>query len=92
MDHFAPATRQRALALSQAIASYPQFKPTAGKTLQEHIIAMEDLVQQYDSLHSKPLDREVLLGVLMRLCPEGIRQHLTLSISDTTSQRKNLGL
>ena len=88
MDHFASATRQRALALSQAIASYPQFKPAAGKTLQEHIMAMEALVQQYDSLHSKPFDREVLLGVLMRLCPEGIRQHLTLSISDTTSYQE----
>ena len=59
-----------------------------GRTLQEHIMGMEALVQQYDSLRAKPFDREVLLGVLMRLCLEGIRQHLTLSISDSTSYQE----
>ena len=88
IDHFAPQTRQRALALSQAISSYPAYKATGGKTLQEHIMGMETLVQQYDSLNSKQYDRDVLLGVLMRLCPEGIRQHLTLSIGETTSYQE----
>ena len=85
VDHYSPATRQRALALSQAISSFPSYKAGSDKSLQEHIMSMEMLVQQYDSLSSKAFDRDVLLGVLLRLCPDAVRQHLTLSISDATS-------
>ena len=88
VDHSAPATRQRALALSQAISSFPQYKQAAGKTLQEHIMSMEALVQQYDALNAKRFDRGVLLGILMRLCPEGIRQHLSLAITESTSYQE----
>lgn len=85
IGHYSPATRQRALALSQAISSFPSYKAGGDKSLQEHIMSMEMLVQQYDSVSSKAFDRDVLLGVLLRLCPEAVRQHLTLSISDATS-------
>ena len=88
VDHYALATRQRALALSQAISSFPQYKQTAGKTLQEHIMSMEALVQQYDALNAKQFDCDVLLGVLMRLCPEGIRQRLSLAITESTSYQE----
>ena len=88
VDYYAPATRQRALSLSQAISSFPQFVPGADKTLQEHVSGMETLVQQYDALSSKAFDRDVLLGVLLRLCPDNIRQHLTLAISDSFSYQE----
>ena len=88
VDYYAPATRQRALSLSQAISSFPQFVPGGDKTLQEHVSGMETLVQQYDSLSSKAFDRDVLLGVLLRLCPDNIRQHLTLAISDSSSYQE----
>ena len=38
-------------------------------------------------LRSKPFDRDVLLGVLLRVCPESIRQHLTLSVQEATQYR-----
>ena len=83
-DHFAPATRQRALALSQAISKFPPF--SNDKSLQEQLSSLETLVQEYDVLRAKPFDREVfLLGVLLRICPESIRQHLTFAFSEGTS-------
>ena len=75
--------RQRSLALSQAISSFPQFVAGGDRTLQDHIVNMETLVQQYDALSAKQFDRDVLLGVLLRLCPDHIRQHLSLAISDS---------
>ena len=48
-------------------------------------MGMQTLVQQYDALSAKQHDRDILLGVLLRLCPDNIRQHLTLSISDASS-------
>ena len=84
-DHFAPHTRQRALALSQAISSFPTFSTSGGKTLHEQIMNMELLVNQYDQLSTKQFDRDILLGVLLRACPDSVRQHLTLSVNEGTS-------
>ena len=51
-------------------------------------MSMEALVQQYDALNAKQFDCDVLLGVLMRLCPEGIRQRLSLAITESTSYQE----
>ena len=46
---------------------------------------MELLVNQYDQLSTTQFDRDILLGVLLRACPESIRQHLTLSVTEGTN-------
>lgn len=65
-DHFAPAPRQRSLALSQAITNDPAM--TSDRPLSEQLAGLEALVQEYDILRSRAFDKDVLLGVLLRIC------------------------
>ena len=84
-DHFAPATRQRSLSLSQATTNFPMME--IGK-LAEQMAGLEALVQEYDILRSKAFYRDVLLGVLLRVCPESIRQHLTFAVDEGTTYKE----
>ena len=80
---YSPKTRQRSLALSQAIGSFPCFSES--KPLSEPIAALEQLVREYEMVNNKVFDREILLGVLIRCSPTHLRQHLTLSMNSTTT-------
>ena len=80
LNQYSPSTRQRSLALPQAIAGFPAF--SRDKTFAESIASLEQLVNEYQVACNKEFDREILLGVLMRCAPAGVRQHLTLTLTD----------
>ena len=83
MNQHAPNTKQRALALSQAISSFPAF--TRERSFAESIAQLEQLVNEYEMAVNKEYDREILSGVLLRCTPTNIRQHLTLSMGPGTT-------
>ena len=86
VNQYAPATKQRSLAISQAIATYPGF--TRDKTFAESIAGLEQLVNEYFVVTNKKFDEDVLLGVLLRCSPQSLRQHLTLTMTRETTYRQ----
>ena len=54
VNQYAPATKQRSLAISQAIATYPGF--TRDKTFAESIAGLEQLVNEYLVVTNKKFD------------------------------------
>ena len=73
------------MSLSQAITNFPMME--VGK-LAEQMAGLEASVQEYDILRSKAFDRNVLLGVLLRVCPESIRQHLAFAVDEGTTYKE----
>ena len=82
-NQYSPKTRQRSLAISQAITSFPCFSDT--KSLAESIASLEQLVRVFEVVNNKEFDKDILLGVLLRCSPAIIRQHLTLTMSSSTT-------
>ena len=82
-DQYAPATRTRQLALPQAISSFPCFD--ASKPMSSAITQLEQLVNEFELLSGKKYDNDILLGVLLRCSPEPIRNHLTLTVTPSTT-------
>ena len=80
---YQPATKQRALTLSQAIGMFPNFD--GAKSMVEQIGSLENLVREYEIASGKTYDRDLLMGVLLRCSPRAIRDHLTLTMPEGTN-------
>ena len=66
MKEFKPGSRQRSLALAQALASYPVF--SKNKSCLEPILFYEQTVQQFEESSSTTYPDELKVATLMRCC------------------------
>ena len=82
---YMPNTRQRALALAQALSAYPTFHKD--KSALESVLAFEQLVIQYEEASGSSYPLELMSATLIRCCQPKLREQLQLSISeDSTCQ------
>ena len=78
MKEFEPTSRQRSLALAQALAAYPSF--SKDKSCLESI-----LVQQFEESSSTTYPDELKVATLMRCCNAKLREFLQLNIKDAST-------
>ena len=78
MREFEPTSRQRSLALAQALASYPVF--AKDKSCLESILVYEQTVQQFEESSSTTYPDELKVATLMRCCNSKLREFLQLNI------------
>ena len=76
----APRTRQRSLALMQAIVQMSEFQ-----SLREGIAQLDDLRDQYERTSGKQVDDELLVSTLVRCSPQRLRTHVQLRLEPTTT-------
>ena len=80
MREFEPTSRQRSLALSQALASYPVF--AKDKSCLESILVYEQTVQQFEESSGTTYPDELKVATLMRCCTAKLREFLQLNIKE----------
>ena len=80
---YEPPSRQRSLAIAQALASYPSFSST--KTALENVLTYESLVQQFEELSGQQYPEELKSATLIRCSESRLREHLQLTVGETTS-------
>ena len=83
MREFEPTSRQRSLALAQALASYPVF--SKDKSCLELILVYEQTVQQFEESSSTTYPDELKVATLMRCCNSKLREFLQLNIKDSST-------
>ena len=83
MREFEPTSRQRSLALAQALASYPVF--SKDKSCLESILVYEQTVQQFEESSSTTYPDELKVATLMRCCNSKSREFLQLNIKDSST-------
>ena len=83
MREFEPTSRQRSLALAQALASYPVF--AKDKSCLESILVYEQTVQQFEESSSTTYPDELKVATLMRCCNSKLREFLQLNIKDSST-------
>lgn len=80
MREFEPTSRQRSLALAQALASYPVF--AKDKSCLESILVYEQTVQQFEESSGTTYPDELKVATLMRCCTAKLREFLQLNIKE----------
>ena len=83
MKEFEPTSRQRSLALAQALASYPVF--SKDKSCLESILVYEQTVQQFEESSSTTYADELKVATLMRCCNNKLREFLQLNIKESST-------
>eukprot|EP00435_Cladocopium_sp_Y103_P029774 s3318_g7.t1 len=83
---YMPNTRQRALALAQALSAYPAFGKD--KTTLESILAFEQLVIQYEEANGSTYPLELMSATLIRCCQPKLREQLQLAINDESTYKE----
>ena len=86
---YMPNTRQRALALAQALSAYPTFHKD--KSALESILALlafERLVIQYEEASGSSYPLELMSTTLIRCCQPKLREQLQLSISEDSTYQE----
>ena len=78
-----PSTRQRALALAQALSQLPTFNPKV--TLPESISQFEQLRAQYETASKQTCPSDLKSGTLIKCAPAKFKGHLQLSLADRSS-------
>ena len=73
----------RSLAVAQALASYPAFPKD--KSVLECIVQYERLVQEFETLSSTTYPQELKIATLIRCAESKLREHLTLTITESSS-------
>ena len=81
-----PNTRQRALALAQALSAYPVFGKD--KSALESILAFEQLVMQYEEASGSTYPLELMSATLIRCCQPKFKKQLQLSINDGSTYQE----
>ena len=85
-QEFLPSTRSRSLALAQALAGYPSFPKE--KSVLECILNYEELVAQFEELSGSDYPDELKSATLIRCAEASVRQHLQLTIKDSTTYQE----
>ena len=83
---YMPNTRQRALALAQALSAYPTFHKD--KSALESVLAFEQLVIQYEEASGSSYPLELMSATLIRCCQPKLREQLQLSISEDSTYQE----
>eukprot|EP00435_Cladocopium_sp_Y103_P043647 s2238_g12.t1 len=83
VTEFEPPSRQRSLAVAQALASYPSF--SSSKSALENVLLYEALVQQFEQLSGQCYPEELKAATLIRCSEARLREHLQLTVGETTS-------
>ena len=83
VTEYEPASRQRSLAVAQALASYPSFP--SSKSAMENILNYEALVAQFEELSGQTYPDELKSATLIRCTENRLREHLQLTVGDPTS-------
>ena len=78
----APTSKTRALALLGAISQYPNM--SQGNLL-EQLLKLEDLFRKYEQAASKPVPEDMKSALLLRVLPNNVKTHLTMSINDEST-------
>ena len=79
MREFEPSSRQRSLALAQALASYPTFPKD--RSCMDSILIFEETIQRLESSNTKYPD-ELKIATLLRCSPAKLKEHLQLTLDD----------
>ena len=80
---FLPSTRQRSLALAQALSAYPTFPKE--KSSLECVLAFEQMVQQFEESSMSNYPDELKAATLIRCCHAKVREYLQLTVTDSTT-------
>ena len=80
---YAPKSKMRSMALLNAIMSYPAFEKS--KTLREQLDGMERVAAEYERVSGRAIDPHVMLGTLLRCLPQAIKQHVQLSMDESST-------
>ncbi len=80
---FLPSTRQRSLALAQALSAYPVF-PNEKSSL-ECVLAFEQMVQQFEESPQSNHPDELKSSTLIRCCHAKVREYLQLTVTDSAT-------
>ena len=80
---YAPRTRARGLALLSAFMGYPGF--TKDRSFREQINALERIADEYNKVSGQTITGDVRLGVLARVLPAHLRQHVQLQMTETST-------
>ena len=80
---FKPSTRPRAMALLSALMGLPTFGKD--KSLYDHIQGLDRLMSEYQKASGLSVPDEVSLSVLVRCLPAHIRQHVQLSLDQSST-------
>ena len=82
---YRPMSRQRGMALAQVLATYPAFPKD--KSVMECILALEEVVHQYNQVTGEEYPKSLLMGTLIRCSPPNLRQHLQLTLQDSSTYK-----
>ena len=80
---FKPSTKPRAMALLSALMGLPTFGKD--KSLYDHIQGLDRLMSEYQKASGLSVPDEVSLSVLVRCLPAHIRQHIQLSLDQSST-------
>ena len=80
-----PMSRQRGMALAQVLATYPAFPKD--KSVMECILALEEVVHQYNQVTGEEYPKSLLMVTLIRCSPPNLRQHLQLTLQDSSTYK-----
>ena len=83
IKEFIPATRQRSLALAQALSQFPAFKEKS--SMLEGVLQYENLVQQYETASGQTYPGDLKSATLIRCVAARLREHLQLSLNDVST-------
>ena len=78
----APTNKTRALALLGAISQFPAMNQG---NLLEQVLRLEDLFRKYEQASGKPVPNEMQSAILLRVLPQQVRSHLTITIGDDST-------
>ena len=82
---YRPLSRQRGMALAQVLATSPAFPKD--KSVMECVLALEEVVHQYNQVTGEEYPKSLLMGTLIRCSPPHLRQHLQLTLQDSSTYK-----
>ena len=83
VKEFEPSSRQRSLALAQALSNYPSF--SKDRSCLESILVYEETVQRFEESSLTKYPDELKIATLMRCCHPKLKEYLQLSVDDSSS-------
>ena len=83
IKEFEPSSRQRALAIAQALSNYPTFPKD--RSCLESMLVYEETVQRFEESSSSSYPDVLKIATLMRCCNQRVREHLQLNVDEKSS-------
>ena len=80
---FIPRTRQRTMALGQAIAQHPNF--SGAKSMVNNLLHLEQLLEQYQYASGHAMAEDLVISALLKCVDNPTRKHVQLTIDESTT-------